>query len=191
MIVTVGERANPFSRVGTGMDVTDAVETRLEVREYREEPVDDATKRRILDAGRLASSGSNRQHWRFLLLDDDADVERLAELSPSGSWVAGADFAVVILTDADYGPRGIDAGRALTYMQLVGWAAGIGSCLYTVDNPALREFLEIPDAFELTAVLGFGYPTFDVDAVRGEKDREPLDEIAYCGRFGGALELDG
>lgn len=173
------------------MDVTDAVETRLEVREYRDEPVDDRTKRRILDAGRLASSGSNRQHWRFLLLDDDDDIDRLAELSPSGSWVAGADFAVVILTDADYPPRGIDAGRALTYMQLVGWDAGVGSCLYTVDNPALYDVLEIPDEFELTAVLGFGFPTFDVDDVHGVKDREPLEQIAYHGRFGTRLDLDG
>lgn len=172
------------------MDVTDAVETRLEVREYRDEPVDDETKEKILNAGRLASSGSNRQHWRFLLLDDEADVSRLAELSPSGSWVGDADFAVVILTDSDYGPRGIDAGRALTYMQLVGWDAGVGSCLYTVDNPDLNEFLEIPAELELSAVLGFGYPPFDVEDVQGVKDREPLEEIAYRGRFGNQLELE-
>lgn len=172
------------------MEVTDAVETRLEVREYRDEPVDEATKRRILDAGRLASSGSNRQHWRFLLVDDDAELDRLADLSPTGSWVAGADFAVLVLTDADYPPRGIDAGRALTYMQLVGWDAGVGSCLYTVKNRDLYEVLEIPDEFELTAVLGFGFPTFDVADVRGVKDRRPLDEIVYHGRFGDRLELD-
>lgn len=171
------------------MDVTDAVRTRLEVREYRDEPVDEETKRRILDAGRLASSGSNRQHWRFLLVDDEDDVFRLAELSPSGSWVGDADFAVVILTDADYPPRGIDAGRALTYMQLVGWDAGIGSCLYTVDNPELNQFLEVPDGFELTAVLGFGYPPFDVEDVQGVKDREPLEDVAYRGRFGRELDL--
>lgn len=172
------------------MDVTDAIETRLEVREYRDEPVDDGTKRRILNAGRLASSGSNRQHWRFLLVDDDDELDHLAELSSTGAWVAGADFAVVILTDADYPPRGIDAGRALTYMQLTGWDAGVGSCLYTVNNPALYDGLEIPDDFELTAVLGFGFPTFDVEDVRGVKDRRPLEEVAYHGRFGTRLELD-
>ena len=172
------------------MDVTEAVETRLEVREYADEPVDDETKRAVLNAGRLASSGSNRQHWRFILVDDDEGIKRLAELSPSGSWVAGADFAIVILTDADYAVGGLDAGRALTYMQLVGWEAGVGSCIYTVDNDELYEFLAIPEGFDLTAVLGFGVPTFDVDDVRGVKDREPLTEIVYHGTFGTRLDLD-
>ena len=49
------------------MQVTEAVETRIELREYSDEPVAADTKRAILEAGRLAPSGRNLQHWRFIM----------------------------------------------------------------------------------------------------------------------------
>lgn len=166
------------------MDVTEAVETRIEIREYSDEDVDEETKEAILDAGRLAPSGRGLEHWRFVLVDDDAGLDRLGELSPTGSWVAGADFAVVICTDPSYDFHEIDAGRALTHMQLVAWERDVGSCIYTVDRPEVDEFLNVPEDYAVTAVVGFGYPAH---AVEGVKDRKPLSEVAYRGRFGGSF----
>lgn len=163
------------------MDVTTAIETRIEIRSYSDTPVDHATKRAVLDAGRLASSGRNLEHWRFILVDDKPDLRELADRSPSGGWVADADFAVVICTDPTLEFHQLDAGRALTHMQLAAWAKGIGSCIYTVDRPAVTEFLGIPTDYDLTAIVGFGYPTREI---RGRKSRKPLSEIAYVGRFG-------
>lgn len=167
------------------MNVTEAIETRIEVRDYADRPVDDETKRAVLDAGRLAPSGRNLQHWRFVLLDRGDDLERLAELSPTGSWVADAAFAVAICTDPAYDFNEIDAGRAVTYMQLAAWARGVGSCIYTVDRPEVEEFLELPDDYDLTVVAGFGYPEREV---RGRKNRKPLGEVASRGRFGAPLD---
>lgn len=166
------------------MDVTDAVETRLEIREFANEPVDDGTKRAILDAGRLAPSGKNTQHWRFVLVSG-GDLAELADRSPTGGWVADAAFAVAICTDPSYPYNGIDAGRAATHMQLVAWEEGIGSCLYTTGEEA-AEFLSVPEEYELTAVLGFGYPARDVE---GRKDREPLENVVFGGRFGEDMAL--
>lgn len=172
------------------MDVTDAVTNRIEVREYADEDVDDATKRAILDAGRLAPSGRNVEHWRFVLVDDDERLQALADASPTGGWVAGADFAVAVCTDPGYDFADIDAGRTTTHMQLYAWGLGVGSCLYTVDAPEAREVLGVPDDYDLTAVLGFGRPTFDVESVRGRKERRPLEEVAFHGRFGEPLALE-
>lgn len=166
------------------MDVTDAIETRIEVRSYRDEPVDEETIRAVLEAGRLAPSGRNLQHWRFVLLEDDARLAGLAERSPTGSWVADAAFAVVVCTDPSYDFHEIDAGRAVTHMQLAAWERDVASCLYTVDEPAAAEYLEIPDAYDLTLVAAFGHPEREI---RGRKDRKPLEEIAYGGTFGTPL----
>ena len=171
------------------MDVTDAVTRRIEVREFADEAVDDATKRAILDAGRLAPSGRNVEHWRFVLVDDAGELRELADASPTGGWVAGADFAVAVCTDPDYAFNELDAGRTTASMQLYAWGLGVASCIYTVDTAAAREVLGVPDDYDLTAVLGFGYPTFDVESVRGRKDRRALEEVAYHGRFGGPLSL--
>lgn len=162
------------------MDVTEAIRTRLEIREFRDDSVDDETIHRVLDAGRLAASGRNLQHWRFILVDDPTDLNRLSDLSSTGHWVADAAFAVVICTDPSLSFNELDAGRALTHMQLVAWAAGVGSCIYTVDNPTVSEFLEIPDHYDLTTVIGFGYPA---QSVKGRKSRNPLTELAFHGRF--------
>jgi len=173
------------------MDVTEAIETRLEIREYADEPVDGTTRRAILEAGRLAPSGRNHQHWAFLLVDGDGDLSELAALSTTGAWIEGADFAVVVCIDPDYDYHAIDAGRAVIHMQFAAWEHGVGSCIYTgYDEAGTREFLAVPDRYDVTLVAGFGYP---VREVRGRKRRRPLDEIAHGGRFGAAIGpvLDG
>lgn len=171
------------------MDVTDAVRGRIEVREFADGAVDDATKRAILDAGRLAPSGRNLEHWRFVLVDDDERLQALADASPTGGWVAGADFAVAVCTDTDYAFNALDAGRATASMQLDAWGRGVASCLFTVDTEEARELLAVPAGYDLTAVLGFGLPTFDVESIRGEKDRRPLEGVVFHGRFGEPLSL--
>ncbi|AGN02957.1 nitroreductase [Salinarchaeum sp. Harcht-Bsk1] len=172
------------------MDVTDVIQTAISVREFTDEPVDTETKRAILDAGHLSQSGHNSQHWRPILVDDADDLARLAELSTSGSWVADADFAVVIVTNPERHYHEIDAGRTITHMQFAAWDRGIGSCIYTGFHEAgTRECLDVPEDLEVTAVIGFGHPTFDVESLRGRKDREPLDEIVSHGRYGNPLAL--
>lgn len=167
------------------MDVFEAVETRIEIKEFADRRVEEDVKRDVLDAGRLAPSGRNLQHWKFVLVDDPADVDRLGSLSPSGGWVADADFAVAICTDPQYDFNAIDAGRAVTHMQLAAWEDGVGSRIFTVDRPDVNAFLEIPDGVDLTLVAGFGYPE---NEIKGVKDREPLEEVASRGRYGRPLD---
>lgn len=171
------------------MEVSDAIWTRLEVREYVDEPVSTGAKRAILEAGRLAPSGKNRQHWRFVLVEDATDRRTLAHLSTTGAWIAGADFAVVVLTDPTLDYHGLDAGRAVTHMQFEAWDRGVGSCIYTgYDEAGMREFLDVSDDVDVTVVAGFGYPTFDVESIDGRKNRVPLSTIAYDGRVDEPLD---
>lgn len=169
------------------MDVWDAIETRIEVREYADDPVDDAVKRRVLEAARLSPSGKNVQHWRFVLVEDGDRVEELADVSATGGWVAGADFAVVVCTDPDYAFAELDAGRAVTHMQLAAWEEGVGSCIYTgFDDDEMARLLDLPAEFRVSLVAGFGHPAREV---RGRKDRRPLEELAFSERFGERLDL--
>jgi nitroreductase len=171
------------------MDVTRALETRIEVRRYAEEPVAEETRRAILDAARGAPSGKNLQHWRFVLVEEQADLDRLAELSTTGGWIDGADFAVVVLTNPEHTFHEIDAGRAITHMQLAAWEERVGSCIYTgFDEAGMHEFLGVPAALAVTAVVGFGHPKFDVGELAGQKDRASLSELVHVGRFGTPLE---
>ena len=65
------------------------------------------------------------------MVKDKDNLKKLAEDSTSGKWVAGANFAIIVLTNPKYGFHLIDAGRVLQNMQLAAWDQGIGSGLFT------------------------------------------------------------
>ena len=50
-------------------DIWEALATARAIRRFTDEPVDEATLRRCLEAATWAPSGGNVQHWRFIVLD--------------------------------------------------------------------------------------------------------------------------
>ncbi len=169
------------------MNVFDAVMSRIEVRDYSSERVPDDVKLKILEAARMSPTGLNLQHWRFILVEDRANLKKLAELSTTGKWVAGADFAIIVLTDPKYPFHLIDAGRAIQNMQLVAWSEGVGSCIYTgVKEKEMKREYSIPENLTIAAVIGFGYPK---KKIKGIKNRKDLNEIVFSERYGEKLRL--
>ncbi|MEM1944491.1 MAG: nitroreductase family protein [Nitrososphaerota archaeon] len=169
------------------MDVLEAIKTRLENREFGKRPVPNDVKREILEAGRLAPSGMNSQHWRFILVEDSKDLQTLAEISTTGKWVKDCDFAIIVLTTPKYPWHLLDAGRTITHMQMAAWNRGVGSRIYTgYDEKRMRQTFAIPGEYNISVVVGFGYPA---KKVIGRKNRLPLEQVAYSHRFGNALKL--
>lgn len=166
------------------MDVSEAIDSRIEIRTFRDSAVPREVQRTVLEAGRLAPSGRNLQHWRFVLVESADRLTELAEASPTGRWIGDAAFAVAVCTDPGHSFHEFDAGRAVTHMQLQAWEHGVGSCVYTVDTPEARSVLEIPDGYALTVVAGFGYPATQVE---GRKNRLPLSAVAYRETFGSPI----
>ena len=63
-------------------DVWDVLATSRAIRRFTDEPVDEATLQRCLEAATWAPSGGNAQHWRFVVLDSPemrAVVQQAAE----------------------------------------------------------------------------------------------------------------
>ena len=52
------------------MELTEALRTTGAVREFTDEPVDDAAIHRLLDTARFAPNGGNRQAWRVVMVQD-------------------------------------------------------------------------------------------------------------------------
>ncbi len=50
-------------------DVWEVLATARAIRRFTDEPVDEATLHRCLEAATWAPSGGNAQHWRFIVLD--------------------------------------------------------------------------------------------------------------------------
>jgi nitroreductase len=62
------------------MSLGDAIRSTGAVRQFTDEPVDDATVYAILDDARFAPSGGNRQSWRVVVVKDPTIRTRLAEV---------------------------------------------------------------------------------------------------------------
>ena len=167
------------------MNATEAVRTKLDSREFSSKSVGPDVKKAVLEAARLTQSGVNSQHWRFILVQDPQNLARLAADSATGSWVASANFAVVVCTDPSKGYHLLDAGRVAQDMELTAWDHGVTSRIYTgIKQADMRRDFGVPENLNTTVVVGFGYP---VRRIIGRKNRKPLSEIAFLEWYGGPL----
>jgi len=160
------------------MDTFDCIATKLDSRQFSVQPVPSDISNMILDAARLTGSGLNTQHWRFILVKNRDNLKRLAQDSTSGAWVEGANFAVIDLTNNEFGFHLIDEGRVAQNMQLAAWNKGVISGIYTgVNEENLRSDFKIPPSINISLILGFGYPKKPISG-KG-KNRLPLEELVY------------
>jgi nitroreductase len=157
-----------------------AIASRRETREYADRPIPEEVVRTILDAGRLAGSASNRQPWRFVIVESDAAREQLAAAVYEPTNVQGAALIVAIV-----GRGGLDAGRCAQNMLLAAWNAGVGACPNGLQDPdAARAALGLGADDEIAIVLTFGYPARErhpeqrtPEEWSARADRKPLDEL--------------
>ncbi len=59
-------------------DCREVIESRRSIRKFKTDPVPVEHLERIIEAARLAPSGTNRQPWRFVLLTDEEDRQKIA-----------------------------------------------------------------------------------------------------------------
>jgi nitroreductase len=165
------------------MDTFECIETKFDIREFSPREVAREIKIKVLEAARLTGTGLNTQHWRFILIEDEENLEKLAKDSTSGNWVARCNFAIVILTNPKYHFHLIDAGRVIQNMQLAAWNFGVGSGIFTgIDKDNFKKDFEVPDELNISAVIGFGYPARKITGKR--KNRVSLDSLVYNEKFG-------
>jgi nitroreductase len=170
------------------MNTVDCIATKLDIREFSQENVSPSIISIILNSARYSGSGLNTQHWRFIVIKEKNNLKKLSEDSTSGQWIVGANFAIILLTDPNYGFHLLDAGRVIQNMQLSAWENGVGSGIYTgVRDEKMRTDFKIPPNLSISAVLGFGFPKKSITGKR--KNRKPLSELAYNEVYGNSNNI--
>ncbi|HXY87346.1 MAG TPA: nitroreductase family protein [Candidatus Acidoferrales bacterium] len=77
----------------------EAIEQRRSIRKFKADAVPDEHIRALIDAARLAPSGSNAQPWRFKIVIDEAIRLKLAEAAYNQSFIAQAPVVLVCCAD--------------------------------------------------------------------------------------------
>lgn len=166
------------------MDTYLAIASRRDERRYGPELLSEDVVTRILDAGRLAGSASNRQPWAFVVPDSRERVESLAQSVYVPGNVLGAGLVVgVVMT----GQRRVqfDAGRAAQNMLLAAWNEGIASCPNGVADTGLAHAaLDLAEDETLVIVLTFGIPerrrepgSRPAEEWSARANRRPIDDV--------------
>lgn len=170
------------------MNVADAIRLKRAVRKFQDTPLPEDIVHAILNAGRRSQSSKNEQTWHFIAIRDKSILEALSKCGQWAGHLAGAAFAVAILTPDPEGKFQImfDAGQAAAFMQLAAWELGIGSVPASIYDPELaRQILAFPPEWHLRIALSFGYPLEEekLSASPKKGGRRSLDEVVHWDRW--------
>lgn len=171
------------------MDVFDAILTRRSVRAYDSKPVPDDVLMKVLEAGRLAPSASNRQPWFFVAVTDQEKRKALTG-GPYAKFLKESPVVIVGIGDPQTSPEWhvVDVTIALTQMVLAATNEGLGTCwIGSFYEDRVKEALGIPNRLKVVAMLAVGHPREKLDLgakVIRARNRKPMEEILSLDQFG-------
>ncbi len=164
------------------MEFFEVIERRASVRAFKKCEVPEEDLMRILDAGRRAPSGYNRQPWEFILVRHE---ETLGALGTIQGCIGQASVAIAVVMDEEasqYWKE--DAAAAIENMLLAAVALGYASLWvegYVLRHEAYgKEVLGVPDDRRLLAILPIGEAAVEPS----QAGKKPLAEILYRDRYG-------
>jgi nitroreductase len=169
------------------MDFLELVKSRYACRSYQERPIEEDKLLRLLEAVRLAPSGSNRQPWKFVVVQDPEVRRGLVRACANQRFIAAAPVVVAgcgLMPDRmmSCGVPGdpVDVAIALEHLALAATAEGLASCwIGAFSQDDVREVLGVPATVKVIELMTLGYPA---DTPRA-KTRKPLSEIVSADRW--------
>lgn len=162
------------------MDFFEVVKKRRTVRAYSGEIVSKEDLIQIIDAGRLAPSGFNRQGWRFIAITEKPMIEKISALT--SGWAAQSGAMIAVVMDPEIPFLVHDASAATENILLAATALGYGSCWLEgttrrVDKE-IKHLLSIPEIMALQTIITLGKPV-----EWPERDKKSLDEVLCWEKF--------
>jgi len=183
------------------MDVQEAITARRSIRKYEDRPVEDEKLRLLLEAARLAPSGSNTQPTGLIVIRSPEQRQAVSLACNNQKFIATAPVLIAVLGDLKCRVDGrgqtldINATRftderqriirdcAIAGEQIVLQAEelGLGTC-WVADfiQEEIRRVLGAPSDQYVLAVIAVGYPA-EAPAARR---RKALTEMVWHELFG-------
>ncbi len=173
------------------MNIKEAIAKRYSERTYKSKRVSTEELFQVLEAGRLAPSACNFQPWKFVVVSEDTNIERISTAYPR-EWFKSAPQMIIVCGDHNEGWKrkhsdnkdhtDIDVAIAADHMTLMATELGLATCWVCAFDPKIiREILELPNEVEPIVILTIGYPA---SAIPEAKNRKPIKEVVFLEKYG-------
>jgi len=168
------------------MELNKAIENRHSVRKFSNKKPNWRTIIECIDSARYAPMAGNNYTLKFIMVDDEEKIEKIAEACQQ-AFINQTKFVVVACTNPsrtinEYGKNGEawtrqQAGAAIQNFLLKIEESGLATCWigYFVEEH-IKKILEIPAEWNVEALFPIGYE-FQKPKVR--KTKIDLDRILY------------
>lgn len=167
------------------MDFLKLAKKRYACRKYLSRQVEPEKLELILEAGRVAPTGANRQPQRLVVVQSKEGMERLARCTRD----FGAPTAVIVCADTSeawtrkYDGKNIsdiDASIVTDHMMLAAASLGLDTLWICMFKPeAVREEFALPANVEPVNILLIGYGDGLPREVLRQKRGSPVDPLFY------------
>ncbi len=149
----------------------DLLMKRRSIRKYKQEPVAADKLEKIMQAALLSPSSRGRTPWEFVVVQNRETLQEMGKCRhPQQVFLPDTPAAIVVLGDTSVTDVWVeDCSIAMTIMQLEAEMLGLGSCWIQIRNRMaqgeqqgssafIKELLQIPEQYEVLAVLALGIP---------------------------------
>ena len=169
------------------MEFKEVIRKRESVRSFLDKPIPDEKLRNVLEAARLAPSGSNRQDMKLIVVRDAKKRESLAHAAHSQHFVGEAPVVIVAVStnpermmSCGVPSHPVDLAIAVDHMTLSAVDEGLGTCwIGLFSQEQVKSILGIPDKYKAVTLFPLGFPKKET----GFKSRKPLGDIVCYESF--------
>jgi len=133
------------------LSVKEAIETRRSIRHFRPDDVPDELIKQVLEAARLAPSGSNIQPWRFLVIRDKEVKKELRRICLEQRFVEEAPVVIICFGDLELYSKETRRKRRQEFIDSGVTATLSGRFADDSEYRARQESLPTPPRQELIA----------------------------------------
>ncbi len=161
------------------MDTLEAIHKRRSIRKYSDDAIPKTDLETIVDAGRLAATGSNQQPWDFIVVTDRKMIE---QFKVSGTWIEKAGAVIVVVMNPVSRWWVEDGAAAIENMLLASTALGYGACWVEGDalprEELFKSLLNVPIDRRVMALIPIGVP-----AEIPSPEKKPLEKVLHWEKF--------
>lgn len=166
------------------MDIITALETRRSARHFTPESVSDNDIAIILRAAMTAPSAANQQPWDFVVIRNNATLQKIGEINRYAAFAKNAPLAILVCLNQSRekikGMGIIDVAMSAENMLLAAHGLGLGGVftgIYPVQErmQAFQTLLGLPDNVMPVGMIIIGHP--EDNTLKRADERYKTDQI--------------